>query len=124
MNPLRLRVVAGLCGLAVLALGLLLAACATRLLPPRESSSAWAPAGNGALDDAVVGLAFAPDASAYRFVAGADDALALRMPTAALAARSLAVQFYMGHDDLTSHDDLTGRLPAGGCRLRQAAVCA
>ncbi|MFN9729146.1 MAG: phospholipase D family protein [Pseudomonadota bacterium] len=107
MNTVRLREGARLRVLAVLALGLLLAACATGPLPRGESSSALAPASDGALDAAVVGLALAPDASAYRLVAGAEDAFALRMRTAALAARSLDVQYYMWHDDLT------GRLLAG-----------
>lgn len=107
VNTVRLREGARLRVLAVLALGLLLAACATGPLPRGESSSALAPASDGALDAAVVGLALAPDASAYRLVAGAEDAFALRMRTAALAARSLDVQYYMWHDDLT------GRLLAG-----------
>jgi len=93
--------------ITALALCALLAACAGAPLPRGEPSSALAPGRESALDATVAGLALAPGASAYRLVAGAEDAFALRMRSAALAARSLDVQYYMWHDDLT------GRLLAG-----------
>lgn len=86
---------------------LLLAACASAPLPRGEPSTALPPARDGALDAAVAGLGLDAGESAYRLVAGAEDAFALRMRTAALAARSLDVQYYMWNDDLT------GRLLAG-----------
>ena len=99
--------------LAPFAAALLLAACATTPLPRGEPSTALAPASGTALDEAVGGIGLGAGESAYRLVAGAEDAFALRMRTAALAGRSLDVQYYMWHDDLT------GRLLAG--ELMQAA---
>ena len=86
---------------------LLLAACATTPLPRGEPGSALPPAPSGALAEAVDGLGLGAGESAYRLVVGAEDAFALRMRTAALATRSIDVQYYMWHDDLT------GRLLAG-----------
>jgi putative cardiolipin synthase len=86
---------------------LLLAACAAGPLPRGAPSSALPLAGGTALDQAVTALAFAPGESGYRLVAGSEDAFAARMRSAALAGRSIDVQYYMWHNDLT------GRLMAG-----------
>jgi putative cardiolipin synthase len=92
--------------LALLA-ALLLAACATTPLPRGEVSTLLEPASGSAVDAAVAALELPPGRSAYRLVEGAEDAFALRMRSAAIAGRSLDVQYYMWHDDLT------GRLLAG-----------
>lgn len=92
---------------ALVLVGLLLAGCATGPLPRGPVSSAAPLATSGALHDAVVGLGLAPGESAYRLVAGGEDAFALRYATAQRASASIDAQYYMWHDDLT------GRLIAG-----------
>jgi putative cardiolipin synthase len=89
--------------LAVLALS----GCATVSAPRGAPVLALPPGGDTALDGAVGSLGLAPGASAYRLVTRPEDSFALRVRTADLAARSIDVQYYMWHDDLT------GRLLAG-----------
>lgn len=92
----------------VLILALLaLSACALTPLPRGEPAQALPPGTDTRLDRDVGGLVLGPQESAYRLVEGAEDAFVLRMRTAQLAGRSLDVQYYMWHDDLT------GRLIAG-----------
>jgi putative cardiolipin synthase len=86
---------------------LVLAGCATVSAPRGEPVLALPPGQATALDGAVDSLALEPGASAYRLVTRPEDSFALRMRTADLAQRSLDVQYYMWHDDLT------GRLLAG-----------
>ncbi len=93
--------------LLLLAAALLLSACALTPLPRGEPAQALPPGEDTRLDRDVGGLVLAPNESAYRLVEGAEDAFVLRMRTAQLAGRSLDVQYYMWHDDLT------GRLIAG-----------
>jgi putative cardiolipin synthase len=96
----------GIRSLALLAT-LALCACASVPLPRGEPGYALPASDDGPLAAAVADLGLAADESAYRLVAGAEDAFALRMRTAALATHSIDVQYYMWHDDLT------GRLLAG-----------
>jgi putative cardiolipin synthase len=84
-----------------------LTACASTSLPRGEPGLALPPAQSGPLATAADGLGLAAGESAYRLVIGAEDAFAMRMRSAALAERSIDVQYYMWHDDLT------GRLLAG-----------
>jgi cardiolipin synthase C len=91
----------------LLAAALTLSACALTPLPRGEPAQALPLAEDTRLDRDVGGLVLGPGESAYRLVEGAEDAFVLRMRTAQLAGRSLDVQYYMWHDDLT------GRLIAG-----------
>lgn len=86
---------------------LALAGCATVSAPRGAPQPALPPGDSTALDGAVESLGLEPGRSAYRLVTRPEDSFALRMRTADLAQRSLDVQYYMWHDDLT------GRLLAG-----------
>lgn len=81
----------------------LLSACAQ--LPPRPAlPSTSAPAlGRATRLDALTGAAEAkhPGAAGFRLVKDGPEAFALRMTTAALAGRSLDVQSYIWHADMT-----------------------
>ena len=97
----RLRVVLGL----PLALGLtILGGCAS--LPPRPTTAteqiALPIASDTALDEAIAPLAAAhPGESGFRLVSDGVEAFALRGLSARYAERSLDVQYYIWHDDLT-----------------------
>ncbi len=86
---------------------LLLGACASGPLPRGEPADALPIGTDTLLDRAVDGLSLAAGESGYRLVQASEDAFAVRMRSAAIAERSLDVQYYMWHDDLT------GRLIAG-----------
>jgi len=74
-------------------------------LPPRPDLpdvTAIAPADGGALDELVaVAEALHPGESAFRLVAEGTEAFVVLMQSARLAARSLDVQTYIWHADLT-----------------------
>lgn len=93
--------------LLLLLAALTLSACALTPLPRGEPAQALPVGEDTRLDRDVGGLVLGPQESAYRLVEGPEDAFVLRMRTAQLAGRSLDVQYYMWHDDLT------GRLIAG-----------
>ncbi len=103
-NVVRRRSVAAL---FVACVGLLVSGCASLPLPRGEPAAALPPASTGPLHDVVTGLGLGQEASAYRLVAGGEDAFVLRYTTAQRASASLDAQYYMWHDDLT------GRLIAG-----------
>jgi putative cardiolipin synthase len=86
----------------VLALALLLAACASAP-PPRpalEPASAIAPASGTRVDQRVQQeLAVHPGQSGFRLIFDGVEAFALRAMSARAAGRSLDVQYYIWHDD-------------------------
>lgn len=87
----------------VVALLAVLGACAhLEPRPPLPSESAIAPGEDSALDHATVSLEEAHvGQSAFRLVVEGTEAFLIRMQMARLAARSLDVQVYIWHTDLT-----------------------
>lgn len=86
---------------------LLLGGCATGRMPRGVPATVLPIGTDTRLDRAIDDLSLATGESGYRLVKGSEDAFAVRMRSASLAERSLDVQYYMWHDDLT------GRLIAG-----------
>jgi putative cardiolipin synthase len=82
-----------------------LAAAGCSSLPPRPElpeQTALAPAATSKLDQAAIALADAhPGQSGFHLVASGTEAFALRALAARAAGRSLDLQYYIWHDDLT-----------------------